>query len=1067
MINKKIKFRTLSILLILMLCASLLAGAATPVYGDSEEPVTFTEDGFTYQITKEAEKEVAITKYVGTDTTLTIPRVVTHENEVYKITSIGRSAFDESDITKVALAEGWTGKDIALGAFAGCKNLEKVTLPKSLTSVSVGMFMNCSSLRTIDLSKVTKIGDMAFWRCEKLEDVTLSEATEIGEYAFNSCTSLSKVTLGKVIEIKERTFNGCTSLSQVTLGEVTEIGTSAFYDCSSLQTIDLSKVTKIESSAFNRCASLTQVELLKATEIGDNAFYGCSKLNNVTLSKELRKDKLGSYAFTACESLTTINVEPGSADFAIQDGVLYALSEDQLLEELIFCPTNQSGAFTVPGTVKIIANSAFEGCRNLTEIKLNEGLEAMGYWAFADCTGLTTLHIPSTMPAMDSYCFNGCTNLESITVADGNRDLYAVDGVLYDGAFDGHTALRCYPAGKTGTEYTVAEGTAEIEDGAFFGNAHLEKVVVGSEVTEIGADTFSNCTSLQEITLPQSLTSVGDGCFQGCTALKELYIPKNVTTIGADAFEGCSDIMQITLFNGVSLYSGGIPGKVLIVCDDKDQPLAADTVDNLEEGQIYRAVRQASPSAYIAKGTQYDLEKLLSMTDTIYEGPTGTDVYTGEDIKLPLYMEGNKSDDTILSGRTLTVGAGEWGNLAIYPYTTKENIQLRFPSPVIPVEPDKPDVNVEKKPDGSTITTTTEKDAKTGVESRTEVVKDKNGKTTASVQITAPAKTVTSNVTTTAEVSKAAADKLVEQAKAAEKAAADAGAKKVISTITLEASAGSEGETAAKVEIVMPTDVVKQIAEQTEANLKVVTSAGEITLDNKALAKVAEEAEGETLKLIVEKVKKEALPKAVRAKIDERTMVLDFCAETSAGKISSFGGGKVTISLEIPEAITGSVKVMHLDDKGKATEVKGKIVTNGGRRFYQFTTNHFSYYAVADAKTVDRAVAATAKEKNAKIKKGVQATTIKASSKSGKGYIRVNWKKSYGYKVDGFQVYRATKSKGKYTRIWTGKGTAKTVKNSKNLKKGVRYYYKVRGFRKVDGKTIYTRWSNKTHRIAR
>lgn len=40
-------------------------------------------------------------------------------------------------------------------------------------------------------------------------------------------------------------------------------------------------------------------------------------------------------------------------------------------------------------------------------------------------------------------------------------------------------------------------------------------------------------------------------------------------------------------------------------------------------------------------------------------------------------------------------------------------------------------------------------------------------------------------------------------------------------------------------------------------------------------------------------------------------------------------------------------------------------------------------------------------------------------------------------------------------------------KNGKFVKKGVRYYYKMRGVRKIDGKTYYTKWSNIVMRTGR
>lgn len=105
--------------------------------------------------------------------------------------------------------------------------------------------------------------------------------------------------------------------------------------------------------------------------------------------------------------------------------------------------------------------------------------------------------------------------------------------------------------------------------------------------------------------------------------------------------------------------------------------------------------------------------------------------------------------------------------------------------------------------------------------------------------------------------------------------------------------------------------------------------------------------------------------------------------------------------------------------------------------------------------------------KEEKLIAGVEATTLKASSELGDGYIRVKWKKSYGYKMDAFEIYRSTKS-GIYSEkplYTTPNGKWVSYKNTKNLKKGTRYYYKVRGVREINGKNYYTRWSGQANRI--
>ena len=99
---------------------------------------------------------------------------------------------------------------------------------------------------------------------------------------------------------------------------------------------------------------------------------------------------------------------------------------------------------------------------------------------------------------------------------------------------------------------------------------------------------------------------------------------------------------------------------------------------------------------------------------------------------------------------------------------------------------------------------------------------------------------------------------------------------------------------------------------------------------------------------------------------------------------------------------------------------------------------------------------------NKRIIKGVKNTEIELEITVNKdGNIVIKWKKSKGYRVDGFEILRAVKKNGKYSKIYTTKsGKASRIINAKNLKDGKRYYYKVRGVRTIDGKKYYTEWSD-------
>ena len=89
----------------------------------------------------------------------------------------------------------------------------------------------------------------------------------------------------------------------------------------------------------------------------------------------------------------------------------------------------------------------------------------------------------------------------------------------------------------------------------------------------------------------------------------------------------------------------------------------------------------------------------------------------------------------------------------------------------------------------------------------------------------------------------------------------------------------------------------------------------------------------------------------------------------------------------------------------------------------------------------------------------------KIKTRAGKRKITVTWKKIKG--ATGYKIYQATKKKGKYKVIKTIKRqkTAKYVK--KKLRKGKKYFYKVKAFRTIGGKTAYSRFSNISYKKAR
>ena len=79
------------------------------------------------------------------------------------------------------------------------------------------------------------------------------------------------------------------------------------------------------------------------------------------------------------------------------------------------------------------------------------------------------------------------------------------------------------------------------------------------------------------------------------------------------------------------------------------------------------------------------------------------------------------------------------------------------------------------------------------------------------------------------------------------------------------------------------------------------------------------------------------------------------------------------------------------------------------------------------------------------------------TTKLKKNSVTVKWNKVKN--ADGYVVYRATKKNGKYAAVKTiNKGKTVTFTN-KNLKKGKTYYYKIKAYKKVNGKKALGQFS--------
>ena len=460
-------------------------------------------------------------------------------NDVF--TTIGAEAFMNSSIRDVDLFDSVT--DIGARAFAGCAQLEALTLPDSLTTIGEGALDGLTGLKKL---------------------VIKCDPALIPAGAFANMPNLSEVTV-EAGAIPARMFEG-SGVTALTLGAgVTEIGESAFAN-TALKTAEMKNVATIGAGAFANTA-LTSVELPQAAAIGEGAFEG-SALESVRLSasasvgeRAFANTKLKQLVIPTAGSFPLSAVEGTSAELRLPadatDEQLAAWNET--LERPWYDPMVREGEVSkfvkMPFEPTPAENFEFDPETGLISAYIGtdvdvvvpreiDGVTVVGfanYNAFDSCHDYTdssvetnrtewvhlrTLVLPETIKELPDMMLAYCQQLETFVCyaplesTGGNQfmlcrslnDVIFVNGVREIGnyAFDS--------AGPLGNLY-FGEHLVRIGQQAF-NFAGLSSFVADAESVEYGA--FTECKNLTSLHFTGKLKSFGENCIINCPNLAEI-----------------------------------------------------------------------------------------------------------------------------------------------------------------------------------------------------------------------------------------------------------------------------------------------------------------------------------------------------------------------------------------------------------------------------------------------------------------------------------------------------------------------------------------------------------------
>ena len=86
-------------------------------------------------------------------------------------------------------------------------------------------------------------------------------------------------------------------------------------------------------------------------------------------------------------------------------------------------------------------------------------------------------------------------------------------------------------------------------------------IVIPTQITRIGSDSFTNYYGLTSVTIPDSVTSIGSYAFQYCKSLSTIEIPNTVKSIESNAFSHCTSLTgELIIPNSVESLGGAAFG---------------------------------------------------------------------------------------------------------------------------------------------------------------------------------------------------------------------------------------------------------------------------------------------------------------------------------------------------------------------------------------------------------------------------------------------------------------------------------------------------------------------------
>ncbi len=351
---------------------------------------------------------------------------------------------------------------------------------------------------------------------------------------------------------------------------VTAIGEGAFSNVEGLKTIIIpSTVKRIEQNAFRYNSTLEEV-IMQEKINADGTIEGV--------------EYIGSYAFSSCPSLTTVQMANSVKEIMEQ-----AFYGDQQLQNI-----------NISKSLNEI-NSYLFCMTGLQNVEIPEGIEKIQYSAFYKCENLKTIKLPSTLKTIDGTAFGNCPKLSNIEIPESNKNFEFQNGILLGKLEnDKREMVIILESAIKNNTLTIPDKVVSLKIGQINAFPQITTVKVPASVIDINASFFqsyitnividaanpkyevvNNAIYTKEsygeeieivryfgnentVEIKDKTKIIKEFCFSYKNNMTKVELPNSLEKIESQAFEVCNNLKSIKLganvnsFYNMSIYGSGI-----------------------------------------------------------------------------------------------------------------------------------------------------------------------------------------------------------------------------------------------------------------------------------------------------------------------------------------------------------------------------------------------------------------------------------------------------------------------------------------------------------------------------